>query len=310
MLFIEKIEIITIYWEHYNYYNNKMNTLPNEIILLMFNKITLITDKRQFLRTCINYNKITKQSMKLYDKKYDALAEHLIHLIQSFEKRQFNIKPIKINKYRMEKFTLELCHDKYFDMIPKSYIVPNNRILVMALTKYYSIPKQIDNDNFFEYAFTIIKKSFMGNDIPILRMAKNNGCNLDNICRYAAVNGNLDVFGWAQENGCNMERICEFAANGGQLEMLKWARRVGKKWDENTCAGAAYNGHLEVLKWARENGCKWDARTTAYASANNQLNTLKWALENGCMLHPSTWDQASRNGHYNILKWAKDNGYL
>ncbi len=285
-------------------------SLPNEIILLIFNNIKLVTDKRQFLKTCIKYNKITKQSITLYEKKYNVILKHLMQIIQSFEMKHFNIKPIKINDYRMEKFTLELCHDKYFDMIPKSYVVPNNRILIMAITKFYSKPKQNDNDNFFEYAFTIIKKSFMGNDIPILRMAKNNGCNLDNICKYAAINGNIDVFSWAEENDCNMDKICEYAARGGQLEMLKWARRVGKKWDENTCACAAYGGHLEVLIWTRKNGCRWDALTTAYAAASGKLNTLKWALENGCRLHPTTWEQAFRNGHDEILKWGKDNGYL
>jgi hypothetical protein len=37
------------------------------------------------------------------------------------------------NNYCTEKFTLELCHDKYFDMIPKSYINPKNTYKIINI---------------------------------------------------------------------------------------------------------------------------------------------------------------------------------
>ena len=36
-----------------------------------------------------------------------------------------------MKKYSVEKFTIELCHDKYFDMIPNSYLTPNNKALAV-----------------------------------------------------------------------------------------------------------------------------------------------------------------------------------
>ncbi len=39
-----------------------MNTLPNELVLLIFDNLS-IPDKRIFIRTCKTYNNITKQSM-------------------------------------------------------------------------------------------------------------------------------------------------------------------------------------------------------------------------------------------------------
>ncbi len=40
-----------------------MDALPNDIILEIFNNITVISDKRNFIRTCKTYNNITKQLM-------------------------------------------------------------------------------------------------------------------------------------------------------------------------------------------------------------------------------------------------------
>ena len=37
-------------------------SLPNELILLIFDNILLITDKRQFLKTCTMYNKIKRRT--------------------------------------------------------------------------------------------------------------------------------------------------------------------------------------------------------------------------------------------------------
>ncbi len=95
-----------------------MNTLPNEIIILIFELISKITDKRHFLRTCILYNNITKVSMYEYE-------------IPDFYGKL---------KYSVQKFTLELFHDGYFGLIPKCYITPTNISLVKCLTYYDNVP--------------------------------------------------------------------------------------------------------------------------------------------------------------------------
>ncbi len=242
-----------------------MNTLPNEIILLIFDNIILITDKRQFLKTCVHHNNITKQSMQKFEKNY-------------------NIKNYKnINNYCVEKFALELCHDKYFDMIPLSYIIPNNTILVRALVEF--------------------------DCLQLLKIAKSNGCNLDDICFNASCYDNLKILIWARGNGYWWNsRICAFAAKNGNLEMLKWARQHGCKWDIDTCSSATINNHLDVLIWARKNGCEWNYSVCTYAAIFNRLEILIWARENGCKWNSDVRNYAKASGHEELLQWAINNG--
>ncbi len=288
--------------------------LPKELILLIFNFIKLITDKRQFLRTCVLYNKITYQSMANFENNYT---------IKHFD---------KINYYCMEKFTLELCHDKYFDMIPNSYINKNNNIIGKALGAFYdgNFAENINYSlfDYCKYPFVLFNKLFIGYDNPnILELAKINGCDLNKSREYAAMNGNLYYLKWEKENISDNNRIyditrsshsnaciCSEASEYGHLEVLKWAKenmchtkelitlknitRNGHlyllKWakeenlffDDNICFNAALSGHLEILKWARKNGCNWDKTICSSAASRGNLEVLKWARENGC-----DWDE-------------------
>ncbi len=262
-----------------------MNTLPNEIISHIFDYIILITDKRQFLRTCVLYNKITKHSMEIFEIK--------------FSKHGFD--------YCIEKFTLELCHDKYFDMIPTFYINPDNKVIVRALAEF--------------------------NCLPLLKVARNNGCDLTDICNYisdldtlkwarannykwnenfcsrSAARGHLDTLKWARENGCPWDAFtCSGAANGGHLHILKWARENGCIWTARTCTNAARKGHLHILRWARNNGCNWDINVCRYAANYGHLHILQWAIENGCEWDKYICSLAAINGHFEVLKWALANG--
>ncbi len=240
-------------------------TLPNEIILLIFDNIKLITDKRQFLRTCILYNKITKQSMQNFEKDYK---------IENY---------MQIDNYCVEKFTLELCHDKYFDMIPLSYIIPNNTILMKALASF--------------------------DCLPLLKIAKNNGCDLSDVCNFASYGDNLEMLKWARENNYDLNsRVCVYAARNGNLEMLKWAKENGCEWDSETCVSATMNNHLDVLIWARANGCNWSETVCTYAAICNNLEILKWARQNGCKWDSNVRYYAKAMGHNDLLQWAVDNG--
>ncbi len=140
-----------------------MDFIPNEIILIIFDNILLITDKRQFLKTCSRYNKITRKSF--------------LHFEQNFYTQPF----YQITDYCAEKFTLELCNDNYFDMIPNKYINQFNSVIVSALA--------------------------MHNCISLLDIAKANGCSFRFIFAYATYGGNSEVAKWAHENGYDEDQL-------------------------------------------------------------------------------------------------------
>ncbi len=232
-----------------------MDSLPNELVIEIFNYIQKITDKRQFLKTCTNYNILTKQSFIDYEKNYD---------ISDFE---------KMSNYCVEKFTLELCHDKYFDMIPELYINKNNRIIMKAAATFNCI-KLLD--------LTLEKGCRAYSEYNSYYY-----CNGNLICLCAGTYGHLDILEWIIKKKdfidsiINNTNICARAASYGQLNIIKWLRGNGFKWDEWTCIYAAANNHLEVLQWALANGCKWSEMAYDHAKAHDQKKVLKWIKENG-----------------------------
>ncbi len=216
-----------------------MDILPNELVLIIFDNILKTTDKRIFLKTCMKYNILTKNNFSQYEKNYK---------IKHFE---------KITKYCIEKFTLELCHDSYFDMIPELYIINKNNILIRSLVAFGCI--------------------------SLLKEMVNNGYDLDSICFYASYYSNLEILKWSRENNYKWDyTICANASHNGNIECLKWAMANGCGLNTDICSVAAENGHLEILKWARENGCDWNSFTYQIAKKCNQIEILKWLDENGC----------------------------
>ncbi len=171
-----------------------MDTLPNELILVIFDYIVKITDKRQFLRTCKKYNFITRLPMYNFEQKYKVF---------DFD---------RIINYSVEKFTLELCHDSYFDMIPMTYITEDNTILVEALAAF--------------------------NCISLLEIAKDNNCELYPACVGAAKYGHLNIIKWARQYDCEWdfftcayadESTRIFAARGGHLDVVNWVKEKEAK---------------------------------------------------------------------------------
>ncbi len=189
-----------------------MESLPYELILTIFSYIQKITDKRQYLKTCKTYNNITK------------------NVIKKFE-LEFNIKNFKkIIGYCVEKFTLELCHDSYFNLIPMSYINPNNKILAKALAMY--------------------------NNTELLDIAYNNNCMLPNkICNWAAKAGNEKVVKWwflhddiCLENNTKDKRISSIT--GESYINISFRN---KNWNESYLNSAIKYGQLNILIWGKEN---------------------------------------------------------
>ncbi len=258
----------------------KMDNIPTDLIPLIFNNIKLISDRRQFLRTCKTIYIITKQLMTQHENNFK-----------------------QINDYSMEKFTLELCHDKYFHLMPESYLTPNNIIIVSALAASGNIELlQIAMNNGCE----LINSDFVPSH---LHARKYDVSSIHDTCALAAQNGHLNVIEFCLNNGCNLNWVsCLMAAKNGQLKTLKWLKYIICEGHEYDISGiAAYYGHYDVLKWLIENECEIN-QTTCYAAVEaGHLNILKLLKENGCVLDEIVTNDAVYYGHLNILKWLKEN---
>ncbi len=216
-------------------------SLPNELILEIFNHIKKITDKRQFLKTCKTYNKITRQSMLNYENNYYI--------------PNFNYK----NKYSMEKFTLELCHDGYFNLIPEYYIQKSNDILALCGAYY--------------------------NNVKILELCKFKGCNLNKISEYGAISGHISVLDFCIKNNCNRDLMLYYLIRNGHVHALKWLKTNDQRITSKSCSlcsMAVQSDHLEVLKFLREINCPWDQITYKFALKLGNNEMIKWMVDNGC----------------------------
>ncbi len=225
----------------YNPINNKyMNQLPNELILEIFNHIQKITDKRQFLKTSKIYNEITKQSMFNYEVNYN-----------------YSYFPHP-NNYCVEKFTVELCHDSYFNLIPDHYISISNELLVRCLSYY--------------------------NDVSLLELCKLKGCKLYWTSENGASGGHIPVLEWCKKNKCNMKFVPYYGIMNGHVHVLKWLQNNGYDFKNSfqLYNYAIQSGHLKVLKFLHEIGCNWDIRTYNFALSIGNKELTKYLIDNGC----------------------------
>ncbi len=286
-------------------------SLPNELIIIIFNYIKKITDKRQFLKTCKLHNTLLKGLiMEMSESELDYLMVD-INNVDYVRRVIYYYDYLKKRDYCVEKFMMELCYDSYFDMIPLSYITGNmnNATIIKLFIKYGKLEllKLIVNEE-FSYIRPCLLAAESGS-LDILMWLTENKYIWDNrICAIAALNGHFDIIKWARVNNYSWDMTCSYAAKKGHLEIIKWVRANGGDWDKNVCSNAAEFGHLNVLKWARENGCDWDAQTCASAAFNNHLDILIWARENGCKWDENTIKYAITNKSFDTLKWARENG--
>ncbi len=210
-----------------------METLPNEIILEIFNYIQKITDKRQFLRTCSLYNKLTKVSMCDFESNYTL--------------PDFNHEAYYMG---VAKFTLELCHDGYFKLIPERYINNKNRNLIRCLSYY--------------------------NNLGLLQLAKEKGCKISN-ANPRHYYKNLGECKYDSD-----ELTCGFAAQNGHLSILKFLIDNNCRYRYTICIKAIKNGHLDVLKYLFGKFGKLGTMLYIFALNTRHIEIIKWFEEVDC----------------------------
>ncbi len=235
-------------------------SLPDELILIIFGFISKITDKRQFLKTCKKYNIITKQLFKDYEDNF---------IIKGFNKKKY---------YCMKKFALELCHDKYFNMITENYIYADNKFLMNALA-FFGNTIILDNlvkitelhhqsvcgiSSWVEatikcLCYSLSRYAVMNNQLDVLIWLKNNYNLAENACNMAIVEGNLGILKWLNNNGCFMDNDSRyFAVRYGNLSCLEYVYEhcFSWEWNESMCSHVTESDNREeIIKWAKDNGC-------------------------------------------------------
>ncbi len=277
-----------------------MDNIPNDLIPFIFDNIKLITDKRQFLRTCKTIHTITKELMKRY--------ENILSM------KYFS----EMNHHHIENFALELCHDKYFNLIPLTYLIPTNNFIIAIL-------------------------AIFGN-LELLQIAINNGCKLNDYdiyldgiaagekeidklyeeifnvklhvlwtwdtCALASFGGNVNIIKFCLNNGCKLKWICPFmAAKNNQLDTLKWLKINNCEFNDCVVAIAGLNGHCVVLEWLIQNGCEIDEDIISTAAVHGNINVLEVLKNNGCINYKVANEFAAAFGQINVLIWLKENGY-
>ncbi len=281
-----------------------MQTLPIEIIGHIVLYISKITDKRQFTQTCKICNTITYPIIKNQKSKIRI--------------KQFK-KPIRSD---IERFTLELCYDSYFNMIPNSYLNPKNNIIVKALTIYGQVEllKQA-MDNGCKLFTEITEKNnnscihaIISGNINMLKFVRLHGCQCDaETLNIAAHHNEFDMVKFLYEEGCVISNCAgEYASCNGNIIILKWLIENGMGLNVTFCRYAARFGHLELLKILRnDHNCSWDYLTTNGAAIGGHLDVLQWSIDNGCEFdYFSAYISAKLHHRHNVAEWIDNNGYL
>ncbi len=303
-----------------------METLPLEILITIFDFIPWITDKRRVAQTCKKYNSIIKEFIKIIESHdqitYNSYPNNFRMGNELCRDPFFQNNVDYTNEYCVEKFTLELCHDNYLDLMPMEYLIPENKIITtililfgkiellkIALINGCKLNKLIDRKTF---NYNSCDFAVIGGHIDILQLVRLRGCEWDGkTCKYAAYYGHLNVIRFLIDNGCEIDMgTCVNAAKMGHLHILEWWKGKNIPFYPEVCAAAASHGHLDIIKWLFENGCECDENICIEAAKNGHLDIIKWAIENNCNFDVSeTYFNAALANEINIIKWMRESNY-
>jgi hypothetical protein len=267
-----------------------MQCLPNDLIIVICDYILKITDKRKFTQTCKIFNNVTKGLILIAELN---LKEYPVYSHFDRKPEKFKIEHFKYNnEYSVEKFTLELCHDEYFNLIPKSYISSNNSIICKALAIYGQLE--------------LLKKAIKYGCEPDREKDHRFTNDLFNICNHAVISGNVDMVKYLLlEDWCITDSLtCKLASKYGYLHILTFLKEYGSKFDYNSPNYAAYNGDIKTLKWLINNDCPIDHEICDYAVMNGHVYIIKWLMrKHGYEPTSESCEIAIENNNLDLLKW-------
>ncbi|GFH52667.1 hypothetical protein CTEN210_09143 [Chaetoceros tenuissimus] len=171
----------------------------------------------------------------------------------------------------------------------------------------------------------IFSRAAISGSIPIMEMCLQNGCPADQYTYLEAMKNkeaSVTALKWFRNHDIPWdEQVCNWAAANGNLKALKWARENGCPWETETFKDAATSGNIEILDYCWKHNCpvdhNWvydylvDFDNSTISFKENQdrsLNVRKWLHHH---VGPGDKDaslNAAECGYLTTLIWAIDNG--
>ena len=118
--------------------------------------------------------------------------------------------------------------------------------------------------------------------------------------------------------------VCKLAAVHGQLRILRWMRARGNPWGFDVHGAAVQHGQVELVRWLEGHACPRHAHVIAIAAAHGQLAMMRalqarahaantdegdeddeWDLSNGM----NACTEAATHGHVDCLAFAREMGF-
>ncbi len=252
-----------------------MDELPDELFDLICFNLTCITDVRCLSMVC---------------KKYNLKCQTQIIDMEMFYKKKYKgIDLIKyLDKYSIEKFTIEIVLDNYCNLLTDKYYTENNEVICSVLA--------------------------LCGKFELLKYANSKSCQIINYATScAAYNGHVDILDWIFKNTnfeINYVYVCSNASRNGHVNVLEWLNQNSLHISTETCErDSINNGHINILQWLLQHNLMVETKISSYAACYGKVNILQWARDNKLIQNNSFCSFAASNNHINVLQWAKDNKY-
>lgn len=253
-----------------------------DILQIIFNYCP-ITDKRNFIRTCIFCYKLSVH-MPVIEKYFQEMINSTRYLELKFT--NFDIS--------LYKYTIELVYDGYTYLFPDRYLIPENGVLYYCYKIYYQIAKT-GNLNMLK--------------LILSKLPYRSGI-INRITRGAAKGGHKFILEWLKENNYVINSHCaaEYATRGNHFELLKWLYELSIVLPNK--AHVVKTNNMEIIKWFFEKDGSIDEDCIYYAVKNNNMDLVEWFYQKDPNLLLVICECAIEEGKLEILKWASSHCVL
>ncbi len=255
-----------------------MDLLPNELIDLICFNLKCITDIRNLSRIGKKYNL--------------KCQKHITNMETLYKKKHKRLDLVKhFDKHSVEKFTIEIVLDNYYDLLPEKYYNKNNGMMCAIL-------------------------ALCGN-FELLKIAHLTSCPLEHYAASCAAHeGHVKILDWISKHiNINMRLICSNGAGNGHVNVLDWLLEnkyeIRTKELDTCVVKASHRGHTNVLNWLLQHNYIIDVlKCIESASNDNRIKILQWLFDHNLVKNNSFCDHAKTNGYVDVLDFALNNGFI